>query len=138
MIVYLLYCRKSMKFYVGQTRCDLDTRWLWHVKGQCNIYLRRAIKKYGPDGFDREILAVASSQSELNRLEQLWIAVLKSANPKWGYNIRPGGTSVHSVATKRKIRDSKLGVPIPKSVRKQISRGMKEYWKRRRKSTNRR
>lgn len=132
MIVYLLYCRKAGKFYVGQTKCELDTRWRWHVSGQCNIYLKRAIKKYGPDGFDRDILAVAGSQAELNRLERIWIAVLKSSNPKCGYNIRPGGASVHSVATKRKISNSKFGVPMPRSVRKRISRGMKAYWKRKR------
>lgn len=136
MIVYLLYCRRSGKFYVGQTRTDLQTRWTYIMRGCCNIYLQRALKKHKPESFDRQILATCSSESEMNHLERLWIAVLKSSNPRHGYNIRVGGNSVHSVATKRKISKSKLGHSHDRSTRKQISRGMKAYWKRKKRTRN--
>lgn len=135
MIVYVLYCMATGKCYVGQTRTDLQTRWQLHVNGYCNVHLKRAIKKYGMDGFERQILVDCESQYQMNVLERLWIAVLRSSNHRFGYNIRPGGTSVHSAGTKRKISRSKLGQSLSSKTRKRISGGMKKYWRRRRNAT---
>jgi group I intron endonuclease len=79
-------------------------------KYKIDTRLARAIRKYGEESFTLEILSSASSPEELNKLETLWIVVLNSINPEFGYNMTFGGDSrTPDEETRRKIGDSNRG-----------------------------
>ena len=68
-------------------------------------YIKRAIKRYGTENFEREILEHCSFDTVLDR-ETYWIKKLNTKNPN-GYNFTDGGIGspgrVYSEETKRKI-----------------------------------
>jgi len=117
MIVYLLRNESNFKCYVGQHRgTDLAKRWnkrFTNMKG--NQHFARALKKYGPEAFSREILNVCSSREEMNNLERLWICTLRSYDPKFGYNKQMGGVKWRAHHTPE--------------TRQRISLAMKERWR---------
>lgn len=57
------------------------------------IAIREAIKKYGKDNFDKEIIEYIEDDEKHNYVsekEKFWIKELNSMSPN-GYNISPGG-----------------------------------------------
>ena len=77
------------KKYYGQT-IDLETRKVTHLresnsKKLCHIYFKRAIKKYGIDGFEWKIIAKTNDQDEADRLETYYI------DNSGDYNTAAGG-----------------------------------------------
>ena len=108
--IYRHTCTVTGKSYVGQTRKKVRVRWHQHVSAaltnsdhQC-LALSRAIRKYGRKSFVCEVLAVANSQEEANKLEPFWIAASDSLSPN-GYNLSYGGDviGVISEETRKKI-----------------------------------
>jgi len=92
MLVYLLTNTHNGKHYVGQTKFPvLSKRWCSSLSNSPNPHLANSIAKYGPEAFDRQILAYASSQEELDLLEQFYIALLRTTDRKYGYNLMAGG-----------------------------------------------
>lgn len=54
--------------------------------------ITRAIEKYGKENFKRDIVSIASYESELNRLEKEWIKLHNAVkNDDDYYNQIPGG-----------------------------------------------
>lgn len=105
----------SGKIYVGQTRYGLQERWRDHVydandpnKDHCKL-LNRAIRKYGGDMFQLEVL-IECSNEELNHYEEVYIRELNSIKPH-GYNLMHGGANTHLEETKQKISASLKGRP---------------------------
>ncbi len=88
MIVYKATCSISGKAYVGQTTKSLEYRWQKHAKRGHALYA--AIKKYGVDSFNLEILEECNSIDELNFLEKYYIRQEKTLSP-FGYNLTTGG-----------------------------------------------
>lgn len=146
--VYLRYCWSSQKGYVGQTTVGERIRWRDGKYDECPA-LNNAIKKYGKDSFETFIIAEASSQEELNKLEAHYIQHLNTLVPN-GYNLLSGGDGKghHHPETRIKmskaskgrrksvehcenIRKSKLGVPRPAFVCAAISAYRKAHvgWK---------
>lgn len=88
-IIYITTNLINMKTYVGQRKLDytsVDKRYL----GSGTIF-KKALKKYGRENFNREILYYAYSQSEADEIEIQYIKQIDSTNPKKGYNILKGG-----------------------------------------------
>jgi hypothetical protein len=85
--------RINDKKYVGQTRQDLKyylcsqkTKAL-HSNGKPKLYA--AIRKYGIENFSIESLIDCDSQEDLNFVEMLFIAAMKTQTV--GYNLADGG-----------------------------------------------
>ena len=74
-------------------------------------YFGYAIKKYGWDSFSVEILCENLSASEAALREDYYIELLKTRNPDFGYNIRPGGFDKHEFSEdgRKKFIESHTG-----------------------------
>jgi len=109
MIIYKTTNLVNRKIYIGQD-VNNDPKYLGSGK-----LLLNAIKKYGKNNFQKEILETCLTTDELNKREQYWIKELDSTNRKIGYNISFGGQLSswkglkHSEETKEKISQSLKG-----------------------------
>lgn len=92
--IYLIVNNATGKTYIGRTCRGLRNRWLEHLcrarKGSI-FHIHSAIRKYGADKFSLQILGTALDIDEANNLERVWICVLQSSNPQYGYNETIGG-----------------------------------------------
>lgn len=146
MIVYLVTNLVNGKQYVGQTLKSLRRRWMGHQLA--GSYLYNAIRKYGKEYFNIEVLNICLNKKAMDSVEKFWIKTLNTLSPN-GYNILKGGGDTttlgmlgkkHSEETKRKIGDKKRGIPLPQSEESKLKiseaiRGVKrkpfsEEWKR--------
>ena len=104
----------SGKSYIGVTReINLNTRWEnGHGYDSCPL-MHNAIKKYGWDNFQHEILEDNVPIENINEREKYWILFYKSNNRDFGYNIEDGGHAHRSFsdATRKKISDALKGRP---------------------------
>ena len=108
MIIYKITNNINTKIYIGQTNKQLSERIYGHFadsKRNRTTKIARAIKKYGFDNFNFEIIDSALSQEELNKLEKKYIELFKSNINEYGYNLLSGGNQggKHSDETKLKI-----------------------------------
>lgn len=88
-IVYKHTNKINGKIYIGQT-CNLRERWRGNGKNYFgSIKFFNAIKKYGWDSFEHEILYSGLSKEEANTIERRLIAEYDTINN--GYNICFGG-----------------------------------------------
>jgi predicted GIY-YIG superfamily endonuclease len=109
------------KVYVGQTSRDLKQRFAEHKKlhSDCK-HLNRAMKKYGIDSFNIELITVCHTQSVADTLEIYFIDIMKSVQN--GYNIRGGGSRGKlSAETKRKISIARQGIIFSDETKKKLS-----------------
>lgn len=89
---YIIYKHTNLingKVYIGQTCQKPEARWdNGNGYSKCpKFYL--AIKKYGWENFNHEILESNLTKAEAGLREQYWIAFYNSQEE--GYNISPGG-----------------------------------------------
>lgn len=82
---------------MGQTTKGMSSRWDLHIhcahSPKTQAYrglIAKAIRKYGPEEFEHQVLSIARSQAELDNLEKVWIILLQTKAPK-GYNLADGG-----------------------------------------------
>ena len=112
MLIYTCTNRLSGKVYVGKTSASVRQRWTEHQSSarRGSPYLfHRAIRKYGAEAFEVQVIATASSEEELSNLEVRFIEELGARVPG-GYNLREGGEGgVHSQETIEAIRANALG-----------------------------
>lgn len=108
-VVYVIINLVNGKLYVGQT-INLKRRWYSHKRSNQDSPLQSAIKKYGWNKFDMQVVAHADSPESLDRLEEIWIAFLGTLKPANGYNQRPGGkTSRFTEESRKKMSESAKG-----------------------------
>lgn len=109
--IYAIINLVNNKIYVGQTKRGYRKRFLEHIKpNDGSPYLKNAIKKYGVDNFECELLDIAYDQETANEKEKSWISALKTFNGKNGYNILMGGNvKPLNSDTKNKMSSSKKG-----------------------------
>ncbi len=107
--IYVLTNHVTGKKYVGQTVHSVDKRFKAHMRGRkdkYNLYLHKAVSKYGADSFSVGVLENASSREELDSLEILFIKELNTLAPN-GYNLTEGGGGCsgwkHSDETRRQM-----------------------------------
>jgi len=91
-IIYGLINKFNQKIYVGQTTRSLQVRIQEHQseKSGC-IKLRHAIKKYGINNFDIQILSSTNNLMTANFLESFYIKIFDSIEN--GYNLMGGGSN---------------------------------------------
>ncbi len=95
--VYLHTNLENGKVYVGQTQSKPEDRWNRHcydaTKGArgCRLF-SEAIRKYGRDAFEQQILGSLQMQTEVDNLEKVWIILLQATDPQFGYNLQAGGS----------------------------------------------
>jgi group I intron endonuclease len=112
MIIYKITNTINNKVYIGQTIVKLSDRISGHYadskrdrKTKCKTKISKAISKYGFENFHFEIIDKASSQEELNEMEEKYIKMFNSNIDEHGYNLLSGGhqNGKHSDETKAKI-----------------------------------
>lgn len=108
--VYLITNKINGKLYVGQTTQTLKERFAQHINeskdSKTTMPIAKAINKYGVKNFKIKKICNAYSQQELNTLEGKYMAIYKTLNRKFGYNIKIvdiNGNVKLSEVTKRKI-----------------------------------
>ena len=92
MVIYAITNRLNGKKYVGQTARPLARRINEHTNSDYPI--GHAIRKYGINNFDVEVLAEGATIEELCELERLYIAAFQSNAPDHGYNLTEGGEHI--------------------------------------------
>jgi group I intron endonuclease len=115
------YVGFTPKRYVDGVTADvlLFKRWNLHVRDAINkgshLLFHRAIRKYGIDSFDHEILEICQSLDEALKREVFWIKELQTFGS--GYNMTPGGdgvTSLSEIDRERHKKATKLAMMCPK------------------------
>lgn len=98
------------KIYIGQTCQKPEYRWGKDGNGYKNSpHFYAAIQEYGWENFKHEILEKDLTLEQANQKEKNLIALLKSNNPNYGYNIQEGGDHApQTERTKEKIRQKAL------------------------------
>ena len=133
MWIYKITNIQNNKVYIGQTIRPIKDRFNRHINDALNniidTHFARAIRKYGKENFNIEIIDYAQSQEELNKKEQYWIQFYNSV--KEGYNetdaiSKCGGNTYQSKTEgemeviKEKIKKTKLGSknPMAKKIKR--------------------
>ena len=91
--MYTIYCHifPNGKRYIGITRKTVKERW-GNGKNYASCPLvERAIKKYGWENIEHQIISVVDTKEDAEREERRLISEYKSDNVEFGYNILPGG-----------------------------------------------
>ena len=98
------------KMYVGITSLSPNLRWR-NGQGYSQQYFAKAIKKYGWENFQHEILLSDLTQQQAECAERIFIGYWDLTNHNKGYNIDNGGNSIgsHSEITRSKISNAKSG-----------------------------
>lgn len=99
------------KIYIGQTCQGYRRRFQQHLcPSDASPLLRNAIKKYGRNNFECELLDIAYSPELANIKEIMWIALLKTYLKENGYNLSYGGSIGHfNKETLQKMSEAKKG-----------------------------
>ena len=130
MEIYKITNKINGKVYIGQTIRPVEYRFNRHINDAMHhvldTHFARAIRKYGPDKWQLEVIDAAETQDELNQKERYWIQFYNSV--KEGYNetdaISKSGGNTYRSKTKEelkeigeKIRLTKVGAKNPMARR---------------------
>lgn len=95
-IVYKFTCKTSLKSYVGITTKTWQERWLEHCQGArrgTKTKLTAAIRKYGEDCWDTEILCECETSEQAAEYEKQYIKEFDTLVA--GYNMTEGGDGLY-------------------------------------------
>lgn len=118
--IYVVTNLINGKCYVGQTRNSILRRWSQHAV-PCNATRRqhgifsKVISKYGKENFFIQEVSVAGTKESLDNLEKVWIMLLQSSVPQFGYNRTAGGDGSHTEEVLKIMRR-----PKPPSYRERL------------------
>ena len=121
--VYIHTNKINNKVYIGQTGKSLNDRWRkdgsgYLQKRKNGVYYQplfaRAIQKYGWDNFEHIIFAECLTKSKACHIEKLLIALYKSNNSTYGYNLSSGGESGSAGCVMTDDRKQKISELIKK------------------------
>lgn len=126
-IVYLIENRINGKAYVGITVRTLAKRWTSHVCDSARYTwpLSNAIRKWGADAWDMEVLQTCETAAELKAAERYWIAKLGThVSTGDGYNVSLGGDGTFGVPCseqrRARCREVNLGKRMSAETRAKI------------------
>ena len=133
---YILYEHRNKingKRYIGITN-NKSKRWYGKGKHYDGCpYFFAAIRKYGWDNFEHNVLIYDLTREEASRLEKHYIEIFKTCDKAFGYNLAEGGVNAptmlgkhHSEETRQKMREKALGRTIPDEQRQSHSKWMSE------------
>ena len=118
MIIYKITNKINGKVYIGQTIKNKEDRWRDHVykSEHGGVYaISNAIRKYGKDNFNVELISRCDNIKQLNQREVKYIQLYNSLCPS-GYNIEIGGKNkILHQSTKDKISKTLKGRKRKKS-----------------------
>lgn len=126
--VYMHTNRFNGKKYIGITGQKPTRRWHngWGYV-ECPAFFN-AIKKYGWDAFQHEILYTELTREQAAQLEVEMIAKYQTQNPEKGYNLSEGGTHpVMTAETRAKMGASRKGRVVTAETRQKISNTLKGH-----------
>ena len=108
--IYKFTNKTNGKAYIGKT-IDVERRKIEHLsrsKTIANNHFYNAIKKYGFDNFDLEILSEHESEDSAYEAESQHIAQYKSNDKALGYNSTTGGEGLKGITdeTRKKMSDN--------------------------------
>ena len=83
-------------------------RWANGAGYKKNFYFYRAIKKYGWNAFEHEILYQDLALEEAKAIEIDLISKWKLTDKQFGYNLREGGDGAFTIESRQKMRLSRL------------------------------
>lgn len=90
--VYTHINKVNGKIYVGVSkRKNPNDRWKNGKGYDYNLHFSNAIKKYGWDNFDHEIVASNLTKEEASNMETILITKLNTIDNRYGYNLAEGG-----------------------------------------------
>lgn len=112
MIIYKTTNLINGKIYIGQDKNNNP-----NYLGSGNI-LNYAIKKYGIENFNKEIIEECDSKLTMNIREIFWISYFNSTNRDIGYNIAVGGEG----------GDTLSNHPNKKDIFKRVGEANKKLW----------
>jgi group I intron endonuclease len=100
---------ESSRVYIGQTIQNPNQRRLEHIANSRHTpktyHFHNALKKYGVDAFTFEVIAEATSLTELNLLEEKYVDQYNAIDN--GFNIRQaGGNKLHSEESKQRMSEA--------------------------------
>lgn len=106
--LYRITNKINGKIYIGQT-VQPDKRWYQHkymsAQDQPIMVISHAIKKYGNDAFDFEVIAGCKTWDDANDTETLLVSQYNCLVPN-GYNVACGGINAPKSETwKQAMRD---------------------------------
>ena len=90
--IYMHTCKITGKSYIGITKNGAENRWKSHISdAKKGIYydFQEAIRQYGSENFEMEILDTCKTQAEAIDLEKFYIKQYNTY--KNGYNMNEGG-----------------------------------------------
>ena len=125
------------KVYIGITsRKDVKIRWGTNGSGyKNNEHFYNAIKKYGWENFDHEILYSGVSKERALYLEGMFSEIYRSTDPLHGYNLVCGeDNTIFNISeeTRNKLSATLSGgkrKPLSKSAKKRLSKIAKKMYK---------
>lgn len=93
---YIVYkhTTPNEKVYIGITKRKPEERWQEGRGYKCNHHFTNAIRKYGWDNIEHEIICMGLNENDAKQMEKFLIQVYKSYDSKYGYNKTLGGDSV--------------------------------------------
>lgn len=134
--MYTIYCHvfPNGKKYIGITRTKLGRRF---GKDGANyktcVLVNRAIKKYGWENVEHIIIDVANTKADAEARERQYILEYQTDNPRFGYNILPGGDVSTNDATeemRHKLGNGNRGKKKTDEQKRKISEGVKKAFDR--------
>lgn len=121
--IYKYTNKYNRKCYIGKSK-DIEARYKSHlkcVKNGINTHFYNALRKYGIDSFDFQIL-IECPKENLDYWEKFYIRYYCSNNPDWGYNMTPGGDGISFWDEESRKRQSEIHKGKPRA-------GTVEDWK---------
>jgi group I intron endonuclease len=101
---------------------------MWKALDGSNLYFHNAIKKYGPDAFEKEIIHICESKEEMDFVETFYISLFNTKFPN-GYNMTDGGDGflgyVPSEEVRRKTSERMKGKKLSEEHKLKISKALK-------------
>lgn len=120
-LVYKITNKINNKAYIGITTQSISERWSKHCtpKSNCTA-ISSAIKKYGKDSWNIEVLETVNCLELLKKKESYYIHSLNTIAP-FGYNLTFGGEiGTPSIETREKIANSLKGRKRPPEIGEKV------------------
>ena len=135
-IIYKATNLVNGKIYIGQTTKSLEWRRQRHKTETRDSRFTRALRKYGMEKFNWEVIQVCDSLDELNNTEIDWIAKLAATDRQVGYNTLAGGRNAklteevkQIIREKSRARLAKNPINFTPEIRKKQSDGQRAFYK---------
>jgi group I intron endonuclease len=135
MVVYRRTNTKNGKVYIGKTTRTAEARWvslLYEINRGNHAPIHNAIRKYGAEAFETDILYKARTYEELSKMETFFIIIHQSHKPENGYNLTLGGDGAapgelnhmwgktHTDEVRAAQRERKLGTKQAEETKRKI------------------